>query len=65
LRHVAEACVQRWLAAVLAANVVGYSRLMELGETGTLTLCERPWTMLGTGRPSLVLREVDPDRLNQ
>ena len=28
--------VQRRLAAVLAADVVGYSRLMEVDETGTL-----------------------------
>ncbi len=29
--------MQRRLAAILAADVVGYSRLMELDETGTLT----------------------------
>ena len=28
--------VERRLAAVLAADVVGYSRLMEVDETGTL-----------------------------
>jgi len=33
----AEERVQRRLAAILAANVVGYSRLMEQDETGTLT----------------------------
>jgi class 3 adenylate cyclase len=29
--------VQRKLAAILAADVVGYSRLMRADETGTLT----------------------------
>ena len=33
----AEERVQRRLAAILAANVVGYSRLMGEDETGTLT----------------------------
>ncbi len=32
----AEQRVQRRLAAILAADVVGYSRLMESGEEGTL-----------------------------
>ncbi len=32
----AEERVQRRLAAILAADVVGYSRLMETDETGTL-----------------------------
>ena len=32
----AEEHVQRRLAAILAADVVGYSRLMETDETGTL-----------------------------
>ena len=32
----AEERVQRRLAAILAADVVGYSRLMEQDETGTL-----------------------------
>ena len=31
----AEERVQRRLAAILAADVVGYSRLMEAGEAGT------------------------------
>ena len=34
----AEERAQRRLAAILAADVVGYSRLIELDETGTLTL---------------------------
>ena len=34
----AEERTQRRLAAVLAADVVGYSRLMEQDETGTLTV---------------------------
>ena len=33
----AEARIQRRLAAILAADVVGYSRLMGVDETGTLT----------------------------
>jgi class 3 adenylate cyclase len=33
---VAEVAVQRRLAAILAADVVGYSRLMEQNEAGTL-----------------------------
>ena len=32
----AEARVQRRLAAILSADVVGYSRLMGIDETGTL-----------------------------
>ena len=32
----AEDRVQRRLAAILAADVVGYSRLMEVDEVGTL-----------------------------
>ena len=31
-----EECVQRRLAAILAADVVGYSRLMGADEEGTL-----------------------------
>jgi TolB-like protein len=34
--YVAETRIQRRLAAILAADVVGYSRLMEQDETGTL-----------------------------
>jgi len=34
--HMAEERVQRRLAAILAADVVGYSRLIELDEAGTL-----------------------------
>ena len=34
--HVAEERVQRRLAAILAADVVGYSRMMREDETGTL-----------------------------
>ncbi len=32
----AEQSVTRRLAAILAANMVGYSRLMEADETGTI-----------------------------
>jgi len=48
----AEEPAQRRLAAILAADVDGYSRHMELGETGALSLCERPWTPLGTAESS-------------
>ncbi len=34
-RHVAEERVQRRLAAILVADVVGYSRLIEADEEGT------------------------------
>jgi adenylate cyclase len=34
--------VVRRLAAILAADVVGYSRLMEQDEAGTLAACVRP-----------------------
>jgi class 3 adenylate cyclase len=34
--HMVEQRVRRRLAAILAADVVGYSRLMEQDETGTL-----------------------------
>ena len=32
----AEECVERRLAAIMAADIVGYSRLMEADEGGTL-----------------------------
>src|SRR5262249_14545487 len=35
-QHMAEERAQRRLAAILAADVVGYSRLMERDEAGTL-----------------------------
>jgi TolB-like protein/class 3 adenylate cyclase len=39
----AEEHVQRRLAAILAADVVGYSQLMEQDETGTLTALRTRW----------------------
>jgi TolB-like protein/class 3 adenylate cyclase len=39
----AEIRVQRRLAAILAADVVGYSRLMEQDETGTLATLKVRW----------------------
>ena len=36
--HMAENPTQRRLAAILAADVVGYSRMMEQDEAGTLAL---------------------------
>jgi adenylate cyclase len=38
--------VQRRLAAILAADVVEYSRLMEQDEAGTLTMLKARWEML-------------------
>jgi TolB-like protein/class 3 adenylate cyclase/tetratricopeptide (TPR) repeat protein len=38
LHHMAEERTQRRLAAILAADVVGYSRMMEQDEAGTLAL---------------------------
>src|SRR5512137_62850 len=48
LRHfqVAENSIQRRLAAILAADVVGYSRLMGQDEAGTLTAVRRLRTEL-------------------
>jgi TolB-like protein len=37
LKSMAEQRIERRLAAILAADVVGYSRLMEIDEAGTLT----------------------------
>jgi class 3 adenylate cyclase len=40
--------VDRRLAAILVANVVGYSRLMAADETGTAVYCARgPWAAAG------------------
>jgi class 3 adenylate cyclase len=38
INHMAEERVQRRLAAILTADVVGYSRLMEQNEGGTLAV---------------------------
>jgi adenylate cyclase len=38
MQHMAETPTQRRLAAILAADVVGYSRLVERDEAGTLAL---------------------------
>ncbi len=35
MQHMAEERVKRRLAAIFAADVVGYSRLMQLDEAGT------------------------------
>jgi len=46
----AEERVQRRLAAILAADVVGYSRLIERDETGTLAILKQRRTgILGDG----------------
>jgi class 3 adenylate cyclase len=39
--HMAETRVERRLAAILAADVAGYSRLMGADEVGTLTALKR------------------------
>src|ERR1700692_2295697 len=41
-----EARVQRHLAAILAADVAGYSRLMGADEEGTLTALKEIWREL-------------------
>jgi class 3 adenylate cyclase len=38
MQHMAEKRTQRRLAAILAADVVGYSRMMEQDEAGTMAL---------------------------
>src|SRR5688572_24215500 len=38
--------MERRLAAILAADVVGYSRLMGVDEAGTLALLRRHWAEL-------------------
>jgi adenylate cyclase len=43
---VIEERVHRRLAAILAADIVGYSRLMEADEAGTLTRLKALWTEL-------------------
>jgi adenylate cyclase len=40
----AEARLQRRLSAILAADIVGYTRLMESDEAGTLVALRRIWT---------------------
>ncbi len=55
----AEERVQRRLAAILAADMVGYSRLMGEDETGTLAALNSPLTKssldeVGLGSKSLV-----------
>jgi hypothetical protein len=55
-----EPRVQRRLAAILAADVVGYSRLMEIDEAGTLVRLKllrreivdpaKPWRLLRAQR---------------
>jgi class 3 adenylate cyclase len=40
----AEERIQRRLAAILAADVVGYSRLMGADEAGTLAALRDVWT---------------------
>jgi len=43
-RRMAEPRTQRRLAAILAADIVGYSRLMSADEAGTLTALRVVWT---------------------
>jgi class 3 adenylate cyclase len=45
--------VDRRLAAILVANVVGYSRLMAADETGTVVYCARgPWAAAAGAHPA-------------
>jgi class 3 adenylate cyclase len=44
--------VERRLAAILAADVVGYSRLMEADEAGTLACAQQGELLTWLGRPS-------------
>src|SRR5262249_18400973 len=39
----AEGSVQRRLAAILAADIVGFSRLMQVDEAGTMTALKARW----------------------
>ena len=39
----AEEHIQRRLAAILAADVVGYSRMMEVDEAGTMGVLKERW----------------------
>jgi len=43
IAHMADEPIRRRLAAILAADVVGYSRLMERDEAGTHALLTRRW----------------------
>lgn len=43
--------VQRRLAAILAADVVGYSRLMQADEIGTLEALQLAYSRMGSGPP--------------
>ncbi len=52
----AEERVQRRLAAILAADVVGYSRLMRMDETGTLNGPVRRETRESGMEPSISLQ---------
>ena len=44
IRPMAEPRLQRRLAAILAADIVGYSRLMGANEAGTLAAMREVWT---------------------
>jgi adenylate cyclase len=53
-----EGRVERRLAAILAADVVGYSRLMEADEEGTLAALKRSdarWLIPGSPRIAAAL----------
>jgi adenylate cyclase len=51
-----EARVERRLAAILAADVAGYSRLMGIDEEGTLTALRRTGVNLSIPKlPSIVV----------
>ena len=57
-----EASIMRRLAAILAADVVGYSRMMGEDEAGTLAALRKIWSELfnpGRRRPSRAHRQDD------
>ncbi len=56
----AEARVERRLAAILAADAVGYSRLMEADEAGTLAALKRHReTVFGSAKRPLPKLELE------
>jgi class 3 adenylate cyclase len=60
--------MERWLAAILAADVVGYSRLVREDETGTLVVLkahrEQPIQANITERKGRILKLMGDGALN-
>ena len=66
-----EAGVERWLTTILAADVVGYSRLMGADEVGTLVRLKslrkklvQPKIAGSRGRIVKLMGELDPISLD-